>query len=264
MNRAFWSEWLKLRRRGMFFAACLVAAGASLVVGLRVGTAGDPSSGGQFGPSAELNEQALVQADGFARALWVASDLVGAVVLAIFAFSVAAEFSQATIRNLLVREPRRLHLLSGKLLALMTYASAAVGAAVLVALAVATLAAQASGIDSSAWFGTEGLAETAGAGGRLVLATLGWGLLGAVLGLLLRSPTSAVAAGLAYALPVENLLASVWSGGERWLPGSLLETLAEGGSDETSFARAIALLAVYAGSALVLAAVTFERRDVTV
>lgn len=263
MSAAFRSELLKLRRRGMLFAAGLVAASVSLAVGFLIGRAGEPANGSRLG-SDELTMEILAHADGFAKALALASELVGAVILAIFAYSIAAEFSQATIRNLLVREPRRLRLLSGKLLALAAYTSVAVGGAAVIALAIAMGVAQANGIDSSAWLSGHGLVETAETTGRLILAAIGWGLLGAVLGLLLRSSTTAVAAGLAYALPLENLLTSVWSVGAEWLPGQLLESLAEGGAADVSLTRAAMLLAIYAVGALALAAIVFQRRDITV
>jgi ABC-2 type transport system permease protein len=263
MSAALRSELLKLRRRGMLFAAGLVAASVSLAVGFLIARAGESAASTNRLGSDELTEQILAQADGFARALALASELVGAVILAIFAYSLAAEFSQATIRNLLVREPRRLRLLGGKLLALVAYTSVAVAGASLVAWAVAMGVAEANGIDSSAWLRVDGLVETAEAAGRLLAAAIGWGLLGAVLGLLLRSPTTAVAVGLAYALPLENLLSSVWSVGAEWLPGQLLESVAEGGGADVSLTHAAVLLSIYAAAALALAAAAFARRDVT-
>lgn len=264
MIAAIWSEWLKLQRRGMWWAAGLVAVSVTLAVGFLIARAAEPTSSGRRIGTEELTEPALAQADGFARALALASELVGAVVLAIFAYSVAAEFTQATIRNLLVRQPRRLRLFGGKLLALLAYTSVAVIGAAVVAFAGAILVARANGIDSAQWLSGDGFLHSAQAGGRLVLAAGGWGLLGAVLGLMLRSSTTAVAVGLAYALPFETLLRSVWSAGEKWLPGQLLESVAEGDTAAVSLTRAAMLLTIYAVAALTIAAVSLQRRDIAV
>jgi ABC-2 type transport system permease protein len=201
--------------------------------------------------------------DGFARALGTASTIIGAVLLSVFAFAVASEFSQGTLRNLLVREPRRVRLIAGKLLALASFDAVVVVATSIVALAAAIVSAAAADIDSSAWFSPAGLSENVKAVVLLVAATLGLGILGAFLGLLLRSPTTAIAAGLAYALPVENLLNVAWDEVAGWLPVQLLNTLADGGNDEASLGRAALLLAVYATAALALATVSFSRRDVS-
>ena len=154
--------------------------------------------------------------------------------------------------------------MAGKLLALATFDIATLVAAALVALAAGALAARLAGLDSSAWFSGAGLAETGKGVGELLLSSLGWGLLGALLGLLLRSPAFAIAAGLAYALPLENLFVKVWSSGDRWLPGQLLDALASGGTASAPFNRAALLIGVYAIAGLTAAAVTFSRRDVTV
>jgi hypothetical protein len=132
------------------------------------------------------------------------------------------------------------------LIALATFDIATVAAAALVALAAAALTARLAGLDSSAWFTGTGLAKTATGAGELLASSLGWGLLGALLGLLLRSPAFAIAAGLAYALPLENLFVKVWSSGDQWLPGQLLDALASGGSTSTSFGRAALLVTIYA------------------
>jgi hypothetical protein len=155
-------------------------------------------------------------------------------------------------------------LTTGKLVALATYVVLAIVSATLIALAVGVLTARSSGIDSSAWFTDEGLLETAKGTGELVLAALGWGALGAILGLVLRSPTTAIAAGLAYALPVENLLAAAWNGGEQWLPGQLLEAVARGGTHDAPLERALLLTALGAIAGPTIATASFARRDVTV
>lgn len=264
MRRAFLSELVKLRRRGMAYAAAIVAFAVALAVGLAVGTASE-STTSRTGPfSGGQDVAAIVGADGFAETLANGASLVGVIALAIFAFAVAWEYSQGTLRNLLVRQPRRLRLMAGKLLALAAFSAVALAIAVAVALAVGLVTAQLRGLDVSAWFTGAGLRATLVASGELILAALGWGVFGALLGVVLRSPTSAIVAGVGWALPLESLLVAAWSTGESWLPGQLLRAIAEGGTSGVSLGRAALIFAAYATLGLAVASLTLTRRDVTV
>jgi hypothetical protein len=82
------------------------------------------------------------------------------------------------------------------------------------------------------------------------------------LGVTLRSPTIAIASGLAYVLPVENLLTAAWSSGREWLPGQLLSALADGGTSSVSGGHAAILLSAYMALALVGSALLIRLRDV--
>jgi ABC-2 type transport system permease protein len=265
VTRAFLSEWVKLRRLGMLYAAALVVAAAGLATGLSVATASDaPRGADQDGPGSGQDLASIVQAGGFAEALASGATLVGVIMLAIFGNAVASEFSLGTLRVLLVREPRRIRLMAGKLVALATFATAAVALAVAGALAVAVVSAQVRGLDIGDWFSAEGLDSLLRTSGELLLTSLGWGLIGALFGLVLRSPTTAIAAGLAYALPAEALLSAAWDEGARWLPGQLLQAIAEGGTSGVSLSRALVVFAIYAAIGLTAAGVELQRRDVTV
>ncbi len=152
-----------------------------------------------------------------------------------FAISIAGEYSQGTLRNLLVRQPRRVRLLAGKLLALAGFTTIAIVAAEVVAVATAFALAPSQDVATTAWFTSAGWAALGTGFANLLLATLGWGLLGALLALLLRSPAPAVGVGLAYAIPFEELVTAAWSSGERWLPGQLLGVLADGGTATVTY-----------------------------
>src|SRR5438067_7126453 len=115
MLRAFRSEWLKLRRRGMFLAAALmVGLGGGLVTVLTVtnkASTGPPDR--VHGPAgAPLTLAQLDGSDGLGRIVARGSTLLGVVALAIFAMSFASEYSHGTLRNVVVRAPRRLRLLA--------------------------------------------------------------------------------------------------------------------------------------------------------
>jgi ABC-2 type transport system permease protein len=182
------------------------------------------------GPDGSVTLEQLAASDGLAVILPTAAAFIGVVALSVFAISIASEYSQGTLRNLLVRQPCRARLLAGELLALASFTTIAVLIAGVAAVTVALLVAPTQDISTSAWFTSAGwTALGAGLGNRL-LATLGWGLLGTVLALVLRAPAAAVGVGLAYALPGELLVTAAWADGARWLPGQLLDTLAQGGS----------------------------------
>jgi ABC-2 type transport system permease protein len=262
MWRSFGSEWLKLRRPAMLLGGVGTIVGfAVLTVTLTFTTAS--TTPGDEGPGQGLTLAQLAAADGLVRTVGGAAELIGVVALAVFATSIAGEYAQGTLRNLLVRQPRRVRLLAGKLLALGSFASLAVVLAGVAATLTALVVAPSQDIATAAWFTSDGWAALGSGLGNLLLATVGWGLLGAPLALLLRSPAAAVGAGVAYALPFELLVSAAWDSGARWLPGQLLETLAEGGAATVTYGRAALLLAVYGVLAVVAGTTLFTRRDVT-
>ena len=262
MTRSFLSEWIKLRRPGMILGGAGTIVGfAILTVVLTLTTAtATPTDQGPGGEGLTLAQ--LATADGLASILASAATFIGVVALSVFAMSIASEYSQGTLRNLLVRQPRRVRLLAGKLLALASFTTLAVVVAGIAAVATALLVAPTQDISTAAWFTSAGWTALAGGLGNLLLATLGWGLVGALLALVLRAPAAAVGVGLAYALPGELLLTTAWSDGARWLPGQLLDTLAQGGTAAVTYGSAGLLLALYGVVAMVAGTTLFARRDV--
>jgi ABC-2 type transport system permease protein len=185
------------------------------------------------------------------------------VALCVCAAALSGEFTSGAIRNLLVREPRRLRLIGGMAVGVLSF----VAVITLIALAVATLVAVAiassKGVDASVWFSGSGLSVTMRTTGNLVVSTVGFGLIGAILGVVLRSPVAAIGAGVAYALPVEAILSSTIGGIDRFLPGQLLQALAAGGSHSLPYSTATLTLLVYGAIAVAVAGALFARRDVT-
>jgi ABC-2 type transport system permease protein len=263
MRNAVRSEWTKLRRPGMLvggLASMVLVAVLGAVLG--VTSAGERSSSGpRAGDAISLADLGSVH--GLAKALGQSTILLGVVALCLCAAALAGEFSTGTLRNMLVREPRRLRLLSGMTVGVLSF----IAAITLVALAIAALVAMAiattKGVDTSVWFGSAGLSTLAATTGNLVASTLGFGLIGAVLGIVLRSPVAAIGVGVAYALPVEAILSSTIGGIDRFLPGQLLMVLAAGGDYSLSYSAAALTLVVYGVIAVVVAGALFARRDVT-
>jgi hypothetical protein len=83
-----------------------------------------------------------------------------------------------------------------------------------------------------------------------------------VLGLLLRSPISAISFGVLWLLIVENLLVAVKSSTQSWLPGSQLTIIASGGSSDVTYSHALAVGGAYVAVGALMASILFVRRDV--
>jgi hypothetical protein len=83
-----------------------------------------------------------------------------------------------------------------------------------------------------------------------------------ILGLLLRSPISAISFGVLWLLIVENLLIAVKSSLQNWLPGAQLSAIASGGLPDLTYKHALTVGGLYVALGAVIASVLFARRDV--
>ena len=261
MMRAFRSEWVKLQRRpllvGTYAALLAISAFFTILVFAR---AGQPSSGDRdrFVSLAEL-----ARPDGLVLGLNRAAVLLGIVAFGVAAAQTASEFTLGTVRQLLVRQPRRSTLIAGKHLAILTFLAGALVLAALSAGIAAVAMAHVRGISTSAWSSSTGIADLARSLANVAIATVGYATLGVIVGLVLRSPVMSVMIGLVYLLIIENVLSAVISGASRWLPGQLLNTVASGGDDTTSFSAAFITSTLYLVVAAAASLAQFARRDVT-
>jgi ABC-2 type transport system permease protein len=89
-----------------------------------------------------------------------------------------------------------------------------------------------------------------------------FGIIGMVLGLLLRSPISAISIGVLWILIIENLLGAVKPVFLKWMPGNQLSTIAQGGSVDISYSHALTLGTSYVLVGAIVATALFSRRDV--
>jgi ABC-2 type transport system permease protein len=163
--------------------------------------------------------------------------------------------------QLLVLEPRRAQLLSGKFLALALFFAIAIVLAVAVAAGVAFALGPSKGITTSAWTTNTGLGDLGQTILHIYLASIGYGVLGTALAIVLRSPALAIAIGVAYALPGEAIINRLWNSGDRWLPSQLLSALAHGGTSTTSYTHALITLSIYGAIVAAGTLVLFQRRD---
>ncbi|HET7051666.1 MAG TPA: ABC transporter permease subunit [Solirubrobacteraceae bacterium] len=262
MLGAFSSEWRKLRRRSMLVwgvgGGLLCSVFATALTIERTRRTFPPGAGARF----HVTIAQLSRPDGFVHGVLTASNLIGIVSLCLFAGAVAIEYSQGTLRILLVCQPRRGQLLTGKFLALAAFVGIAIALAVSVAAGVAFALGPSKGINTSPWTTGAGLDDLGQTILHVYLASVGYGILGTALAILLRSSALAITIGVAYALPGEAIISRFWSSGDRWLPGQLLSALAHGGTTTASYTRALVILSIYATVVAAGTLVIFGRRDV--
>jgi ABC-type transport system involved in multi-copper enzyme maturation permease subunit len=189
--------------------------------------------------------------------------LLGIVAFGIAAAQTASEYSLGTLRQLLVRQPRRLVLLAGKMLAVITFLLLALVFAAIVAFAVAVVMAHARDVSTSAWFTGTGFGDLLKALGDIALAVIGFTILGLAVGQWMRSAVFAVIAGFAWIIAIENIVTRIVPGTAKWLPGAALDSVASGGAEGSSFAHGLTIAAVYLVAAIAVTAITFTRSDVT-
>ncbi len=257
--RAFASEWVKMRRRRLWYGSYGAITGV-IVLTTIVTIAGALHHANARG---DLTLAQLAHASGLSQGLTRSGVLLGAVSFSIAAFQFGGEFAHGTLRNLLVRQPRRSVLMVGKCLAVLTFLIGAVVAATMVAICAAFVMAHLRGISTDAWTSGVGMTDLGTLLGDLTVSACGFAIIGMIAGVLLRSSVIAIAAGLAVLLPVETILTDAIPGTARWLPAQLLEAIAQGGSSAAPFAAALATVSAYLVGAVLLALFVFVRQDVT-
>jgi ABC-2 type transport system permease protein len=203
----------------------------------------------------------------------------GAIALIIGGLVTGSEYGWSTLKTILTQRPRRLAILGGKVLAIVS---------TILVLVVVVFAMNAfwswliaTTTDRTAdWPSVSQLARGIGAG-WLILAT--WGLFGALLGILFRSTAMAVGLGLVWALAVENLIRGFagvlgfLDALQKGLPGtnagSLVASLGAPTIDQAGGtpgvnavvggAQAAIVLLISVSAMVAVAALVLQRQDVT-
>jgi ABC-type transport system involved in multi-copper enzyme maturation permease subunit len=256
---AFSSEWVKLRRRSMLmwgFGAGLFFPLLATILTIERARSSPPFDRGHL-PISELE-----QANGLVHGVTDVSSLIGIVSLCLFAAAFSIEYSQGTLRNLLVREPRRGQFITGKFLAMVSFILLVVIVSIGISVAVAFVLAPGKGISTSAWTSGTGINDLFQSVFHAWLAASFYGIFGAALGVLLRSPAVSIPVAVIYFLPIEAIIVgAIWSSGSNWLPAHLLNALAHGGNGDATYYHSLLMLAIY--SAVISAGVVtlFRRRD---
>jgi ABC-2 type transport system permease protein len=265
MIRSFRAEMLKLRRRSVVWAAGVILPGFALLATLlgfiNAKDTAAPGATVVAGTNTTLTE--LAQPGGLTQGFSSAATFVGIIVFVLFLTSMTSEYGQGTLRVALTRQPRRAAMLAGKLLALVGLTAAALLCAEAVSAAASVFLAHARDVSTADWFTGTGLSHAAADYGNAMLSAALFGAAGTALGLVLHSTMLALAVGLAWIGLLEHIVQLSWSDAGRWFPGLLFDAVDLGGSEVTSYSRALILSTAFASALLVASAIGFVRRDVT-
>lgn len=237
----------------------LPAMFAALTTALTFNSAGGGTVGGTPPGGRTITVAELAGSTGFFEGVSNSFTFLGVIVVVLAAMSIATDYGQGTLRNLLVRQPRRWRLLGGKLLALAGLATAAATSAAVVGTLTAYAMSSPSGVATGAWTPASLVPHTAG----LALGLMGWAAIGALLATVLRSVPAAIGIAIGWALPVETIVGGVWKAGKAWFPGGVFEAIAAAGNDTVSLGRALTVGAAYLAVAVAGALAVFTRREVT-
>jgi ABC-2 type transport system permease protein len=254
------AELATLGRRRVLVSTALATTAFAVITTLATFLSAEPAPGSPEGRGATLDS--LAEPGGGTEAFSLGIGFVGLLVLVAFSARLAGEFSHGTLRTMLMKEPRRLRLVLGKLTALMAFMAAVLLLAEALSFAASVLIAPSQDVDTANWYSLDAIGEAGGDYAAALAGTSAWALYGMTLALLLRSVAIAVGVGVAWAGPLEHITAESWQAAERWFPGLQLETLAAGGTSDLSYERALLLTGIYATLAVAAGLLTLSRRDI--
>jgi ABC-type transport system involved in multi-copper enzyme maturation permease subunit len=261
-SRVFKSEWRKLRRPTLFLGTMLASAGLTgLVTSLLFLLIDSPQGNSDRGNM--ISREILQLPSGLTIGFSNAAGLLGIVALCVFAAQTAQEYTYGTLRNLLVRQPRRMQLLIGKYVSMASFAIVMVTLAAVVSMSLAFGLSGKAKVETDAWVTSDALQELAKTFGNVLLSVIAFGTVGMILGLLLRSPISAISLGVIWLLIVENILIAVKASLGKWMPGNLMSTIAVGGTDDVSYMHSVTMVAIYLVVGTAIVSILFKRRDVS-
>ena len=260
--RVFRAEWRKLRRPTLFLGTMLASAGLTgLVTSLLFLLIDSPQGNSDRGNM--ISREILQLPSGLTIGFSNAAGLLGIVALCVFAAQTAQEYTYGTLRNLLVRQPRRLQLLLGKYVSMASFALVMVFLAAVVSMSLAFGLSGKAKVETDAWVTSDALQEMAKTFGNVLLSVIAFGTVGMILGLLLRSPISSISLGVIWLLIVENILVAVKSSLGNWMPGNLMSIIAVGGTTDISYTHSITMVSIYLVASAAIVITLFKRRDVS-
>jgi len=264
--RIFLAEWRKLRRPTFFFGTMgsvvfvtgLVTSLLFLLIDAKTGNADRGN---------RITREMLQLSDGFTIGFRSSNGLLGLVALSVCAAQTAQEYTYGTLRNLLVRQPRRIRLLIGKYFSMVVFALLSVLISAITAIGLALALSGNAKVATENWFTNDGYTALSHSFGNVLISTIGYGTIGMILGLIFRSPISSISIGTVYLLVVESIISIAWKPASNWMPGNLLSVVASGGSpigieDAPTYSQALLRIALYLLGAGLITATLFKRRDV--
>jgi ABC-type transport system involved in multi-copper enzyme maturation permease subunit len=255
------AELHRLLRRRTVVATAIASVAFAAVATLTVFAAATDTP--SRAPRGGVSLADLAAAGGGTEAFAVGASFVGFLVFVLFIGLVASEFSGGTFRALLLRDPHRLRLITGKLAAALAVAAAALAVAEVVSFGLSLLLAPTKDVDTNAWFSLDGLGHALGDYATALGGVAGWAIFGTALAVVFRSVPLALGVGFAWAGPFENIVVDSWTTGYRVFPGQVMGAIIQGGTPEISLTRAAITGIAYVGIAAAATATLLTRRDVT-
>jgi ABC-type transport system involved in multi-copper enzyme maturation permease subunit len=257
------AELRKMKRPSLLYVNVGILTGLSVLftslVFLRTGSqVGDRRHGSEMAQTVA----SLSKFDGGYFTFGLMSLFLGLISLTVFASQSSNEYSYGTLRNLLVRQPSRMKLLGGKLLAMAAFAFLLVTFVAIVNIGLSYAESGHGHVDTALWSSTKAIHAFLTLYGNTLLATIGYGLVGMSLGIILKSPMSAISISLLWFMVLENILGAVLPSSTKWLPGNALSSISAGGAKIFSYQRGLLTSAVYLLLFGGLATALFKRRDV--
>jgi hypothetical protein len=134
--------------------------------------------------------------------------------------------------------------------------------AAIIGIGTSVVLAPGANVTTDLWFTSAGIEAIFTSFVNVTISVVGFGVIGMVLGLLLRSPISAISFGVLWLLIIENLLIAVRGSLQNWLPGAQLNAIASGGTLDLAYKNALTVGGIYVGVGAVIASILFVRRDV--
>jgi len=255
------AEMRKLRRPTLFFGtmgAALFFTG--LITSFIYLMIDSPRGNGDRGRT--IGREVLQLASGSVNGFASVGGFLGIIALCVFAAQTAQEYTYGTLRNLLVRQPGRMKILIGKLISMMIFALIMISIAAIVSVAISYILAPGAKVNTDLWLTSAGYRAIFTTFVNVTVSVTAFGIVGMVLGLLLRSPISAISLGVLWLLIVENLLIAVKNSWQSWLPGAQLNAIASGGTLDLTYKHALTVGGIYVAVGATIASVLFVRRDV--
>lgn len=259
--RIFLAEWRKLRRPTLFLGTIgAVLFFSGLVSSLLYLLIDSPNGNGDRG--IRITRDVLAMSDGSVCGFSSVGGLLGIIALCVFAAQTSQEYTYGTLRNLLVRQPRRIQLLLGKLVAMKIFALIMTIFSAIISIGLSTVLAPTKDITTQLWFEADGRAAIARTFLNVFISVIYFGIAGMALGLLLRSPISSISFGVLWILIIENIIGALKSSTLDWFPGNQFSVIASGGTPNVSYSHALTLGSAYVLLFGIISTVLFVRRDV--
>lgn len=261
MFRVFLAEWRKLRRPVLILGSLVSSLFFTVLVTFFLFKNIDNPQG-NADRGATIGRPILEGATGSVIAVSQVGLFLGITALCIFAAQSAQEYTYGTLRNLLVRQPARLKLLAGKFAAMKSFALMIAIVNITVSVIISYLLAEGARVSADNWFTADGWEAIARTSLNIFISILYFGVFGITLGLILRSPISAISIGVIWSLILEALFFLVNENIPKWTPISQFSTIAAGGSEDISYSHALTLGTSYVILGIIISSLLFSKRDV--